>query len=203
MIELTNNRLMPNYVLATNQAYKTLIDNREFSFPICIFQVLRKMEGVKLHTYSEAAQHFGLSFNEYKSFASSDYGFSSRYFKLNHFEVFYNDHKDEEVQRFTLAHELGHIVLGHLHDSYAENREANCFARNYLCPIPAIIEMNLQTIQDYCNTFYVSECMADIALNYKKIDYQNITPSNYNNFNDGVICEMNGLTLYDLYGYYG
>lgn len=203
MIEFPNIRSIPNYQLATNKAYEILIEFKEFSFPIDIFQVLRKMEFVHLHSYSEAAQNMGITFSEYASIVSSDYGYSVRYFKRNRFEVFYNDHKEYEVQRFTLAHELGHIVLGHMKDSDVENREANCFARNCLCPIPAIIEMSLKEPSEYCQYFYVSDMMADIAFKYKNIDYYNITASNYTNYNDGVMCYITGMTLDGLYGYYG
>lgn len=203
MIEFSNIRSIPNYQLATNKAYEILIEYKEFSFPIGIFQVLRKMKFVQLHSYSEAAQTIGITFPEYTSIVSSDYGYSVRDFKRNRFEVFYNDHKDYAVQRFTLAHELGHIVLGHMKDSDVENKEANCFARNYLCPIPAIIEMDLKGPNEYCQFFYVSDIMADIAFKFKSADYYNITASNYTNYNDGVICYITGMTLDELYGYYG
>lgn len=203
MIELPNIRLFPNYQLATNKAYETLIENKEFSFPIGIFQVLRKMSSVHLHSYSEVVQKMGITFSEYISIVSSNFGYSVRDFRRNRYEVFYNDTKEDEVQRFTLAHELGHIVLGHIKDGIVENREANCFARNYLCPIPAIIELGLKEPKEYSRNFYVSDVMADIAFKYKDVDYNNITATNYSHFNDGVICYYTGLTLNDLYGYYG
>ena len=40
--------------------------------------------------------------------------------------------------RFTLAHELGHRVLGHRDSTPAEEREADCFASHLLCPEPVL-----------------------------------------------------------------
>lgn len=58
--------------------------------------------------------------------------------------VFYNEDAQFERLRFTLAHELGHKVLGH-HDIYAvtlprieQEREANAFAAELLAPSPLI-----------------------------------------------------------------
>lgn len=42
------------------------------------------------------------------------------------------------ARRFTLAHELGHIVLGHEGESSAADREANHFAAHLLLPRPLL-----------------------------------------------------------------
>ena len=39
---------------------------------------------------------------------------------------------------FTLAHELGHILLGHQENAVAEEAEADCFAQQLLCPAPVL-----------------------------------------------------------------
>lgn len=43
--------------------------------------------------------------------------------------------------RFNMAHELGHIVLGHDGGNDNEEREADCFAIHLLCPAPVMREM--------------------------------------------------------------
>lgn len=186
MIEFPSIRSAPNYQLATNKAYETLIEFKEFSFPVSIFQVLRKMKSVHLRSYSEVAQRLGITFYEYRSIVSSDYGYSVKDDKKTRFDVFYNDTKDFVVQRFTLAHELGHIVLSHRKDEWVENSEANCFARNFLCPIPAVMELCLKGPYEYCSIFNVSDMMANIAFKYKGADYYNITSTNYTRYNDGI-----------------
>ena len=192
----------PDYSLATNMAYRTLITFHEFSFPISIFSVLRAMGNIVVNSYSEVAQRFNITFNEFYELASSDYGFTIRDFKNDRYEVYYNDRKCDTTIRFTLAHELGHIVLKHHKDGDKEDKEANCFARNYLCPIPAAMEMKLETIKDYIDCFFVSEPMAEVSMNFRKRDYTNISNFNYNKYNNSVICEMTGMTLNELYGYY-
>lgn len=50
--------------------------------------------------------------------------------------ILYNEYIDNERRRaFTLAHEVGHILLSHSgEDAEAEEREANAFAASLLCP---------------------------------------------------------------------
>ena len=45
---------------------------------------------------------------------------------------------DATAKRFALAHELGHILLGHRENAAAEEAEADCFAQQLLCPAPVL-----------------------------------------------------------------
>lgn len=45
------------------------------------------------------------------------------------------------IRRQTLAHELGHILLGHDGESEQANREANCFAAQLLIPRPVLVQL--------------------------------------------------------------
>ena len=55
--------------------------------------------------------------------------------------VLYNDDAcfgNRGSRRWSLAHELGHIVLGHREGSWPDELEANCFAQHLLCPRPLL-----------------------------------------------------------------
>lgn len=191
----------PDYSIATNKAYETLINFKEFSFPIGIYSVLQKMKNVRLYTYSQWAQNFRITYDDFLLIAPSYYGFTIIDSKNHNYFVIYNEKKDYTTIRFTLAHELGHIILGHQKDDNNENKEANCFARNFLCPIPAVTELNLNTVSEYMECFYVSEPMAEVAVDLKNCDFINITNSNYRSYNDYVYCYMTGMSLNEIYGY--
>lgn len=45
------------------------------------------------------------------------------------------------IRRHTLAHELGHILLGHEGECSAADREANCFAAQLLIPTPVLAHL--------------------------------------------------------------
>ena len=70
----------------------------------------------------------------------------------------------------TLAHELGHKVLGH-HDIYAvtlprieQEREANAFAAELLAPSPLIHLIGITSVDEICAAFDVSQLCAEAVL---------------------------------------
>lgn len=84
--------------------------------------------------------------------------------------IYYNDKIDPEIIRFTLAHELGHYCLGHNTDDSSTDKEANCFARNFLCPIPVTERFALEDISDCCNIFDVTPPAAEVVLDKRNTD---------------------------------
>lgn len=188
----------PDYYHATNAAYTTLLKYKEFSFPIGIFHIFRSLNNVRLYTYDQLMTRFGISSENF--FPSSDYGYNICNLVTQKYIVAYNSKKAKTCIRFTLAHELGHVVLGHTKDGDKENKEANCFARNLLCPIPAIDGFQLATANEYQELFYVSEPMADAAMLNACSDKYYITSQNYNDYNDRVLCDVYGISMADLYG---
>ena len=192
---------IPDYFTATNTAYEFLIAQKEFSFPISVFGMISRMNNVRLHTFSQLIEK-GLTLHDiYTELVTpSEHGFTAGLKSSNNYIIYYNDLKDETTIRFTLAHELGHILLGHKKDGEKEKKEANCFARNLLCPIPAVEGFKAVTINEYQQYFFVSETMADVAKNHVGSDKYYITNQNYNNYNDHVICDLYGISMAELYG---
>ncbi len=63
--------------------------------------------------------------------------------------VLYRENAPEKRLAFTLAHELGHILLAHAGDAPAvEEREANAFAASLLCPAAAVRYLSHRDGQD-------------------------------------------------------
>ena len=73
--------------------------------------------------------------------------------------IVYNDAHSPARQRFTLAHELGHIVLGHREDSPDNDALADCFARNLLTPALYAQHLGLPA-RLYPQVFHVSAAAA-------------------------------------------
>ena len=170
----------PDYNCATNAAYE-ILQKYGSSFPqIDIFGIILSYPNVKVHTYSEAAKIKNISVYDFAhNIASSEHGLTIFNKKNGHAEVLFNDTKNDHTIRFTLAHELGHIVLCHKKDGGVEDKEANCFARNLLCPVPLRKELGLKTLDDYCNAFDVSERMAQVVIDRTPSDAYYITNNNY------------------------
>lgn len=90
--------------------------------------------------------------------------------------IVYNDAQSPARQRFTLAHELGHIVLGHREDSPENDALADCFARNLLTPALYAQRLGLP-VRLYPRTFLVSAAAARAAERHFPADLEAIWPS--------------------------
>lgn len=161
---------VPDYSTATNKAYEILSKVYPFNLETDIFKILSLFPNIAIHTYTEIANRFFESFHDFMDTASSEYGYTIYNPYTGKTEIFYNDTKDYSTIKFTLAHELGHIVLGHTEDNDISRKEASCFARNLLCPVPVIDELELKTVNDLVVVFEVGESMATVSSNYFESD---------------------------------
>lgn len=164
----------PNYYVATNAAYKLLNDLSFYGyrcFPTPnVFEIFSFFPNIKIHSYTEIALKTGCTLEEFiREISPSEFGFTLN--KRNHlYIVCYNDRKCEQTIRFTLAHELGHIVLEHVEDNKQNNKEANCFARNFLCPLPVAHDLCIENEFDYAYAFNISEPMAQATIQCRSSD---------------------------------
>lgn len=84
--------------------------------------------------------------------------------------------------RFTLAHEVGHIVLNHhkllkndliKYNAKTKNifeRQANVFAENILMPVHLVNKFRYEDIEDLSRIFEVSKSMAEVRIAHLKRD---------------------------------
>ncbi len=92
--------------------------------------------------------------------------------------VYYDDSKSYVRQRFSIMHEVGHIILGHKQESPLARIQANYFAGYALAPNPLIHTYGIDNFVDLSNTFNISEecamrCIARYNnwVQYGKPDY--------------------------------
>lgn len=131
--------------------------------PIDVFSVAKK-EGYTLFAFSDldyqgqAVLHsFGLD------------GTSLYDTKTNKYHIYYDDSACIERQRFTIMHEIGHILLGHKEESDLANIMANYFAAYALAPSPLISKFGIEDYVEISNIFKVSIDCAQLRL----VDYNN------------------------------
>lgn len=193
-------RRIPNYSRATNAAYAELAQY-DGKFPVIdIYGIILASNDILLKSYEQAAQFLKCSHNVFTyNISQSEYGFTV--IRRDKSIIFYNNKKDEKTIRFTLAHELGHIRLGHTEDNSKSDKEANCFARNLLCPIPLVKGYKLASAKDYEECFGISEPFAKAAFAHSSEDLHYISEGNYQAVDDKIYCYLNGCTMSELYGY--
>lgn len=126
---------------------KVLVEKCNMIFPVNILQLISQFPNIHLTTYKEFNSTIAISLGKTAEQISSE-AFSAK--TSTGFIIFYNDNTSLKIPRrirFSLAHELGHILLGHF-DTYEGflprngfgvvnsqiEGEADVFASEFLCP---------------------------------------------------------------------
>lgn len=182
-------KLFPDYQRATNAAYKVLANMKGFSFSTDVFAIVQRLPNCRILAYGQAAMLYGVHHS--LLIQNSEYGFSI--VKNGRRIILYNENMPFSCIRFTIAHEIGHAVLEHEdeNNTFAE-KEANCFARNLLCPIPVVESFNLESPSDYVSLFNVSESMANVSWSYRSSDHYYISQEFYSFIEDRATAYMLG-----------
>ena len=196
--------MSPNYDKAVRESINLLSDCDFNTIPIDL-DIIFKQYGrtIKKCSYSNFSNRNGLSIQEICDYFESDLGACAYDEKSERYVIYYNDTKNNKrLDRFTIAHELGHVFLNH----YAEidsnvllrkrvpekkykslEKEANCFARNLLAPIPLVKRaINLDSgfaIQELQEAFNITFQASQTRNKFIILDQYRITPTDYNYFN--------------------
>jgi len=154
------------YMEARDKAWQTLIKCNITSLPINLATIAR-LNNITILKYSDSKKNL-----------SGD-GFSLNVNGVN--VIYYNDQKPKARIRFTLAHELGHCLLGHLKFGKTYNRnseidfkgmdvyemQANVFARDLLMPATVLHSLGIKSAEDIARICNVSMLSAEIR--YKRL----------------------------------
>lgn len=159
----------PNRQRAIVKAYQSLLKLSENQLPIDILSICKRCKRTAVFSYTEANRHYGIPME--LMLQVSEYAYvDRRCTDVPAWVLLYNDdpfYTSASRLRFTLAHELGHIVLSHQADDVVANIEANLFAQHILCPGPvlaAVIREGNASPSFLCSVFGVSKATLDIAL---------------------------------------
>ena len=163
-----------DYNRAANAACRLLVESGRVEPRASVLEIAACCRGIAVASYREMAERLGLSSSRFAGMLSSAYGLTIR--RGREALILYNQEKDPCTVRFTIAHELGHAVLHHLEDDAAANREANCFARNLLCPLTVARRLHLTTPQAYARVFGVSLPMATVSWQRRDADARCLDP---------------------------
>ena len=123
----------PNFKKAKEEAYKTLMLQENFSFPINPKKIKLKEYDIKIVSFQEYMKKTKITLEQLTSNGNFNDGFT--YIKENNILIFYNEDIESEGRKtWTISHELGHIVLNHTNQSEKNEAEANFFASQLLVP---------------------------------------------------------------------
>lgn len=153
-----------DYVKARNLAWKILIDCNISELPVKITNICEFMD-IKVASYRAAAKL--IKAQGWQQFANQNDGFST--FVNGRPVIFFNEKCLPQRCRFTIAHELGHILLGHVKEGMitAHNKEpderddpmeqqANTFAARILAPAVILWALDLHNTKDVARVCDIS-----------------------------------------------
>ena len=144
---------------AATLAYHILAEEAPAALPVDVAALIRSQSGTELLTYAQAALILDLTPDQWRWEAPSPDAFTL----IEHqrtparYKIFYDETKPLTRQRFTLAHELGHLLFHQLGDASTE-AAVDCFARHLLCPPVLMHGLPSQPLQEawLCRTFGLS-----------------------------------------------
>ena len=174
----------PDFIRSTRAAHMLLKKNNITTFPTPLFNIFNNIPEIKIFTFEEMSKMVGVSSAEIgKKMALSEEGAIGTY-GLDQVIIIYNSNVDEkniERMRFTLAHELGHYILGHPYTTdnsvlsrngvtEEENQcfeiEANNFAKELLAPSFIVNALNDFSIDNISRAFEISKSSSELSYNY-------------------------------------
>ena len=125
---------------AANMALRVLAERRIDVLPVDPLGILRACRDTTVMTYADAADLLGISVDAFaRQIAYADaVTFRQDAEGKTEYIVAYDPAGNPARLRFTLAHELGHRLLGHAESCAAAEEEADCFASHLLCPEPVL-----------------------------------------------------------------
>lgn len=154
-----------------------LLDLKSSQWPIDCKEILEKLKASQFirmdYTFIDATEKFD--------------GLAQFIPEINFFMIYINKNKDNDTYEkrlnFTLAHEFGHMFLGHLdipdelktqEDRDMENLEADEFAGRFLMPEGLIVSLNYFSLASTANYLMVSKNALWTRLNnLKRLDVLN------------------------------
>lgn len=161
---MANNPLSEEYDKIVELSLNILMDYQEYDFPLNIKNLAKKIDiNVKLYS--------NLSFEKYEYiYDKSPFGITvmSKYDNGHTtFETYYNDIDNKETRnRFTLAHEIGHVVNGDINKNITDKEEKlyDYFAKCLLAPQCLIIQNKEFDIKTIVTNYNVSKQVAEYWL---------------------------------------
>ena len=147
----------------TRLTLDVLSDYEFFCFPLDVFSLAEKI-GMKLIPYSTLTlEQYMTLYHKY----DMNLGFTVSRSENGYIEydTYYNDVDIQEPrQRFTIAHEIKHVVSGDCHKKYLTERDealADFFAKSLLAPQAIIIQEGLSSPEEYVERFHISQQSAE------------------------------------------
>lgn len=139
------------YFNTRNEAWKFLIENNVTSYPLDLKQIIKQNDWKVLDLRKYVLEHL-----ELRKYVKKNEGLTIE--KDGKYIILINPANSTlERNRFTIAHEIGHIYLQHIGtNNKLIEKEANMFASRILMPMFLIKELNITSAEELSRICQVS-----------------------------------------------
>ena len=132
----------PNFKKVKEEAYKTLLLQENFIFPVNPKEIILKEYNIYITSFQDYSKKTNISINDLTSNGTITDGYTYKDKDKKNIIIFYNEDIESEGRKiWTISHELGHIVLNHDIQCEINEQEANFFASQLLAPQCVLREM--------------------------------------------------------------
>ena len=159
----------PRFELATLLAYNELLRLKIGACPISGNSFLTPSEqAIIVCSYQEFSANTGIPIHTITLGGRLKDGFCVFGVDITRTMIFYNADTYTQRVRFTIMHEVGHVILNHKRNTQTQEAEANFFASQFLMPSALLLEIRRRGYNldenKLCRTFNVSIAAARIKL---------------------------------------
>ncbi|MGN0747514.1 MAG: ImmA/IrrE family metallo-endopeptidase [Aristaeellaceae bacterium] len=156
----------PDYDRAATAACRVLVRLQVNTLPVRPMEILRRCRDTYLCTFDQAAEVMNLPEDALDRLCAGADAFTVRAEEGGRqgYVVCYRAGGNPARLNFTLAHELGHIVLHHQETGPAEEAEADCFASHLLCPEVVVQCAACRSAEMLAHLCYISRPAAERAM---------------------------------------
>lgn len=142
---------------------------RDVFYPLDVEKLVSSYD-IRMIPYGKFAWRHGLHIEDVCDLFGSKHGILVRDTKSDRSIIYYNNTLPKNTIRFTLAHELGHYLMGHTCDSKENENIVNCFARNLLAPPAVCHAMGFKTPNSLVSYFGISDKAAEMRIDFLDTD---------------------------------
>jgi Predicted Zn peptidase len=151
---------------------KMYVDNNITTIPIDVYNLSENL-GYKLKPYSSLGVEKAKKISEI-----NDDGFNR--IEEGKVVIYYNDEKIEGRIRFTIMHEIAHVIRQHKQYSELAETEANWYAAYALCHPPIVDKLQITNYENLITKFNITNSCAYNSMNrYISWKKRNVPLSEY------------------------
>ncbi len=141
------------YIAIEKKALNLLIDYSYIDFPVDVFDFAKSVFNADIIKYSSISSEKLLKLSRFGALDDSFTVFEHMSDGTIHYKIYFNDKKPYYRQRFSIGHEIKHIVYGEENPSDEEEDLAEYFSKVFIAPKCMVILSDVYSAREITEKF--------------------------------------------------